>query len=111
MSARMAARKSSTTKPAHRSEKPCSVEGCHRAAWAKGRCQSHYRRVYRGRSKNPNAPVRPQGSEPQLIATRVSAFAKDVLHSVASKRGIAPYALHSEILEKWAQEQVAGKID
>jgi hypothetical protein len=66
----------------------------------RGLCSAHYQAHLRGPSSRRAAGL------VLLSAPRVTPTVAGVLNGVAERRGVTPYALLCEVLERWAEEQI-----
>jgi hypothetical protein len=84
----------------------CAVEGCDRPSRARGLCQTHYKHVRKYGKARPINPKR-QGRDGTvryagLSLTRGCAGS---IEGVARRKGIAPNAVITDIIEDWARRQ------
>lgn len=88
----------------------CTVEGCTRNLFCRGRCKPHYMRLRRKKEgKNnlhPDAPIRGYGQELFSVFTRIPRPAADVILKAAGHRE-GMYAKIQEILTDWAEQHAA----
>lgn len=88
----------------------CTVEDCEKDVFAKGRCQPHYKRLYRRRNgeaaPEQARPVRNYGQKRFVVYTRIPQEAAEVILKKAGRKD-GMYELAAEILTNWAARHAA----
>ena len=87
-------------------EKICSVEGCGRPVRARGYCQTHYKQIRKlGKVRPIKVKRPPRENTVRYAGFTLTAMAADLLGAEAERRGLAPNALITDILEAWAKRR------
>lgn len=84
----------------------CSVEGCGRPVRSRGLCQTHYKQVRKfGKTKPIKSKRPPREHTVRFAGLSLTPETADTLSRESKRRGIAPNALITDILEDWAKKR------
>ena len=82
------------------------MEGCGRPIRARGLCQTHYKQVRKlGRTRPIKAKRAPREDTVRYAGFTLTSLAASLLEAEAVRRGLAPNALITDILEAWAKRR------